>query len=429
MDGGRLRQRNLSAVLSRVHRRGGMTRADLTRELGLNRSTIGDLVIALADAGWVTEVDDAPRLGAGRPSPRVVATDDRLVIAVNPELDAVEVGLVALGGRVLERVRVPAAQPTVEDAVAIAASTARDLAERNPRSRVVAAVAAVPGLVRSDDGLVRVAPHLGWREQPFGTLLAEALGVPATAVNDAQSGCQAELAFGAGSGTRSMVYLNGGASGIGGGIVMDGRLLQGRDGHAGELGHLGIDTDGPRCACGARGCLEAMVDRRAVVRELGLEHPDDAELATAIAESRDHALGALLTAQFGSLRAGLRSIATALNPEMVILGGYLATLWTVVSESERHNALSDALPAVAADLRIEIAALGANRLLIGAAERAWEPLLDDPLGTSGNQASTGTPRDARSPSSASRSSSSTGSLMAPIASRTDSTRVEPITGQ
>jgi predicted NBD/HSP70 family sugar kinase len=380
MDGARLRQHNLAAVLNRLHRDRGMTRADLTRELGLNRSTIGDLVNALVEAGWVTEIDDAPRRGAGRPSPRVVATDEHLVIAVNPELDAVEVGLVGLGGRVLARRRVPVTDPTVEQAVDIAAAAARTLVSEHPGSRVVAAAAAVPGLVRSADGLVRVAPHLGWREQPVGALLGEALGVPATAVNDAQSGCQAELAFGAGVGARSMVYLNGGASGIGGGIVMEGRLLHGRDGHAGELGHLGIDREGPACVCGARGCLEAVVDRSAVVRALGLEHPDDGELAAAITAARDPRLTALLAAQFAGLRAGLRSIATALNPELIVLGGYLATLWTAADHHARTDALADALPAIATDLRIVPAALGANRLLIGAAERAWEPLLDDPLG-------------------------------------------------
>ena len=380
MDGARLRQRNLAAVLTRVHREKGMTRADLTRELGLNRSTIADLVGALVEGGWVTELDDAPRLTAGRPSPRVTPSDDRLVLAVNPELDAVEVGLVGLGGRVLERRRVPVDHPTVEQAVEIAAHTAELLMNSHPDSRIQAAAAAVPGLVRSVDGMVRVAPHLGWREEPVGALLAEALGVPATAVNDAQSGCRAELAFGAGVGATSLVYLNGGASGIGGGIVMSGRLLQGRDGHAGELGHIGIDRDGPACACGARGCLEAVVDRSAVVRALGLEHPDDAELTAALQRAGGSSLTDLLDGQFDGLRAGLRSIATALNPELIILGGYLATLWTIAGAERQRDALAAAMPAIASGLRIETAALGANRLLIGAAERAWEPLLHDPLG-------------------------------------------------
>ena len=376
-----MRQRNLAAVLGLVHRTGGVTRADLTRALGLNRSTIGDLVAALVEARWVDEVDDAPREGVGRPSPRVVPRTDRLVAAINPELDAVEVGLVALGGRVVARQRVPVDSPTINQAVSIAARVVGELAREHPASRIVAAGAAIPGLVRTDDGVVRLAPHLGWRDEPFAAPLAAALGVPVFAANDAQLGCRAELAFGAGQGAQTLVYLNGGASGIGGGIVINGQLVEGRDGHAGEFGHLSIDPDGPPCACGARGCLEALVDRRAVVQSLGLDHPDDAELDAAIDGERAERGAALLAKQVTALGVGLRTIATALNPELIVLGGYLATLWVRAPEAARQQAFATALAPIAAALRVDVAALGANRLLVGAAERAWEPLLDDPLGS------------------------------------------------
>lgn len=381
-DAGRVRQRNLAAVLQLVHHSGGVTRADLTRALGLNRSTIGDLVGALVDAHWVDEVDDAPREGVGRPSPRVVPRAERLVVAVNPELDAVEVALVALGGRVVARRRVVSDYPTIDQAVSITALAARELAAEHPSSRLVAVGAAVPGLVRREDGVVRVAPHLGWSEQPIAAPLASALGVPAHAANDAQLGCRAELAFGAGLGALNLVYLNGGASGIGGGIVTDGRLVEGRDGHAGELGHLGVDPQGPVCACGARGCLEAVVARSQLVEELGLEHPDDDELATALDSALtagDAVVADLVGQQFAGLRSGLRSIATMVNPERMVLGGYLAALWSSVLPVDRESALADALPAIAEGVRIEQAALGSTRLLIGAAELAWDTLLADPL--------------------------------------------------
>ena len=401
MDASRVRQRNLAAVLTLVHRgRGvfgaaptqgitradptqGITRADLTRALGLNRSTIGDLVGELAEHGWVDEVDDAPRQGVGRPSPRVVPRPERLVVAVNPELDAVEVGLVALGGRVVARRRVTIDSPTIEQAVSITARVAvelaADVAVEHPSSRLVAVGAAVPGLVRQEDGLVRFAPHLGWREQPIAAPLATALGLPARAANDAQLGCRAELAFGAGLGARALVYLNGGASGIGGGIVVDGRLALGRDGHAGELGHICVDPNGPVCACGARGCLEAVVARARLVDALSLQHPDDHELAAALAASAAPRVDTIVAEQFAGLRIALRSIATMLNPEAIVLGGYLAALWSQASPAERNHVLAEALSPIGAGVRIEPAALGANRLLIGAAELAWEPLLADPL--------------------------------------------------
>ena len=378
-DAGRVRQRNLAAVLQLVHRSRCVTRADLTRALGLNRSTIGDLVGALVEAHWVDEIDDAPRETVGRPSPRVVPRDDRLVAAINPELDAIDVALVALGGHVVARRRVPIDSPTVDQAVGIAARVVGELAAEHPSSRIVAAGAAVPGLVRTDDGLVRLAPHLEWRETPFAEPLARALGVPAFAANDAQLGCRAELAFGAGLGARTMVYLNGGASGIGGGIVVNGELVEGRDGHAGEFGHLSVDPLGPTCACGARGCFEAVVSRAQLVAALGLEHPDDAELDTAVVAITADAPAAVIAAHQVALRRVLRSIATVLNPELIVLGGYLSTLWAIASPDDRLRALADAVPAIGAEARIELAALGANRLLIGAAELAWADLLADPL--------------------------------------------------
>lgn len=373
-----MRQHNLAAVLQLVHQSRGVTRADLTRALGLNRSTIGDLVAALAEAHWVDEVDDAPREGVGRPSPRVVPRTDRLVAAINPELDSVEVALVALGGRVVARQRVVIDSPTVDQAVSIAARVVGELATEHPSSRVVAAGAAIPGLVRTDDGVVRFAPHLGWREQPFAGPLATALGVPAFAANDAQLGCRAELAFGAGLGARTMVYLNGGASGIGGGIVIGGQLVEGRDGHAGEFGHLSVDPLGPVCACSARGCLEAVVSRAHLVTTLGLEHPDDAELEAALTAADSSVTGPIVSDQFAALRVALRTIATMVNPELIVLGGYLATLWEGVSEHDRSSVLDEALPAIAANVRIEPAALGAHRLLIGAAELAWSTTMANP---------------------------------------------------
>ncbi len=374
-----MRQHNLAAVLQFVHQHRGVTRADLTRALGLNRSTIGDLVAALAEAHWVDEVDDAPREGVGRPSPRVVPRTDRLVAAINPELDSVEVALVALGGRVVARQRVVIDSPTVDQAVSIAARVVGELASEHPSSRVVAAGAAIPGLVRTDDGVVRFAPHLGWREEAFAEPLSRALGVPAFAANDAQLGCRAELAFGAGLGTRTLVYLNGGASGIGGGIVMGGQLVEGRDGHAGEFGHLSVDPLGPVCACGARGCLEAVVSRAHLVATLGLEHPDDAELEAALSAADSSITDPIVADQFAALRIALRTIATMVNPELIVLGGYLATLWAAASTDDRRTVLAEALPAIAAGVRVEPAALGSSRLLIGAGELAWAHVVGDPL--------------------------------------------------
>ena len=385
MDAGKVRQRNLSAVLELVHRQRGITRADLTRALGLNRSTIGDLVSVLAEHGWVHELDDAPRSGVGRPSPRVLPCEDRVVAAINPELDVIDVALVSLGGALVARRRIPASVPSVDDTLRATTETIRELLAEHPDVHLLGAGIAVPGLVRSEDGHVRLAPHLDWHEEPLAARLASGLDVPVAAANDAHLGCRAELSFGAGTGSRSLVYLNGGPSGIGGGIVIDGRPVGGAAGYAGEIGHLSVDAAGPACACGANGCLESLVSREALAAAVGIAHPDDDELEKALAAAiaqegaTPGPVSHEVVRQVRWLAVALRGVVNLLNPELVILGGHLAALWSVTTPSQRNTVLADALPVSASDVRIEVAALGSQRLLVGAAELAWDALIADPL--------------------------------------------------
>lgn len=385
MDAGKVRQRNLSAVLELVHRQRGITRADLTRALGLNRSTIGDLVSVLVEHGWARELDDAPRSGVGRPSPRVLPCENRVVAAINPELDVIDVALVSLGGGLVARRRVPVSLPSVDETVSATAATIGELLAEHPETHLLGAGIAVPGLVRSDDGCVRLAPHLDWHEEPLAARLADALGVPVAAANDAHLGCRAELSFGAGAGAHSLVYLNGGPSGIGGGIVVEGRAVGGAAGYAGEIGHLSVDASGPACACGAHGCLESLVSRAALAAAVGIAHPDDDELekalAAAISEERPTPgpVAREVERQLRWLAIALRGVVNLLNPELVILGGHLAALWSVSTPAQRTSVLAEALPVSARDVRIEVAALGSQRLLVGAAELAWDALIADPL--------------------------------------------------
>ena len=389
MDASKVRQRNLSAVLDLVHRQRGITRADLTRALGLNRSTIGDLVSVLVEHRWVQEVDDAPRSGVGRPSPRVLPCENRVVAAINPELDVIDVALVSLGGALVARRRIPASVPSVEDTVRATTETIRELLAEHPEAQLLGAGIAVPGLVRSEDGCVRLAPHLDWHEEPLAARLASALGVPVAAANDAHLGCRAELAFGAGVGARSLVYLNGGPSGIGGGIVIDGRPVGGAAGYAGEIGHLSVDAEGPSCACGARGCLESLVSREALAAAVGIAHPDDDELEKALRTATEREagepgpVGQEVARQVRWLSIALRGVVNMLNPERVVLGGHVAALWSVTTPSQRAAVLAEALPVSARDVRIEVAALGSQRLLVGAAELAWDALIADPLAVVG----------------------------------------------
>jgi predicted NBD/HSP70 family sugar kinase len=240
---------------------------------------------------------------------------------------------------------------------------------------------AVPGLVRESDGVVRLAPHLEWVDEPFAAELAEATGLPVQAANDARLGANAERLFGAGRGTADLVYLNGGASGIGAGVIVGGRPLTGVDGYAGELGHTLVNSAGARCHCGAIGCLETEVSQRSLLAVLGLASADPDELdraLTAALERGDKDVGAEIDRQLGFLATALRTATNVFNPQLIVLGGFLGSLHAVAPDRLAALVAEQALRASGENLAIVRAELGSRILMIGAAELAFAPLLAAP---------------------------------------------------
>jgi predicted NBD/HSP70 family sugar kinase len=374
-----VRQRNLSEVLGLVHR-GGLSRSQLTTATGLNRSTIAALVGELAELGLVREAEPAASNRVGRPSPVVTASPEVVAFAVNPEIDAVTVGVVGLDGVVQSRIRLETdAVPSAAEAAELAASAiARVRSEQSSRVRVVGVGAAVPGLVRRGSDLVTLAPHLGWVDEPFVDLLREATGLPVSAANDATLGARAESIFGAGRGVGTMVFLNGGASGVGGGVIVDGRPLGGAHGYAGELGHTLVNSCGVACHCGAVGCLETEVSQGRLLAALGRPRGDDDDLDALLQRAQDPAVLAEVERQSGFLAVALRNVINVFTPEVIVLGGFLGALVGVAGERITALATSQALAGARDDVVIRRAALGSRRLMIGAAELAFADLLADP---------------------------------------------------
>lgn len=374
-----VRRANLGQVLRLVHHNGPLSRAQLTAHTGLNRSTVADLVGALVAAQLLEEGDPSPTRRVGRPSPTVSPSTSVAAIALNPEVDAIEVAAVGLGGHVLTRVRqVTGSIPTPARTVDVVEGIVTRWREGELASvRLVGAGAAVPGLVRESDGVVRLAPHLGWREENFGAQLAERLGMPVTVGNDASHGALAEWIFGAARGHDHAVYLNGGASGIGGGLILHGRAISGAGGYAGEWGQNAPSVNDSALRHPG-GVLEDEVNRSRLTALVGLSAPDDDELARALASTNGE-VAAEVQRQQRVLAGALANAINALNPSMIVLGGFLAILYRADPQLLRDYVAEFALAAPMADVTITAAALGADRLHIGAAEAAFAPLFAEPL--------------------------------------------------
>ncbi|MFJ4224086.1 ROK family protein [Microbacterium sp. NPDC089695] len=374
------RPHNLARLLRLVHEQGAQSRAELTETTGLNRSTIADLVAELVRLGLVGESvpDVAGRVG--RPSPVVTASSRVVAIAVNPEIDATEIAAVGLDRSILVRERiVHDAVPTSDEVAAVIAD--RIAAWRDgalAQARIEAVGIAVPGLVRASDGVVRNAPHLRWTDVPLADLVREATGIPVSVDNDATLGAIAEHRYGAGRGIDDVVYLNGGASGIGGGLIIHGIPVTGAGGYAGEFGQNRprISDDADRRT--PDGVLEAEVSRRLLLDAAGIDHADDEMLADALTASEAPAVVREVERQSRVLASALANAVNVLNPAAVVLGGFLATLADIRGEALRDDVAALAMAESAEGLDVRTAALGADRLLIGAAELAFAALLADP---------------------------------------------------
>jgi len=376
-----LRRANLSAVLRAVHVGGATTRAELTRALGLNRSTVGGLTNELMSLGLVAERVSRAGGRSGRPSHLVVPRCDNAVVAVDLQVDRVEVALVALGGTVVaRRSRAhPRGNHDVRQLVGTVSGLAGEVVEAGGDLRWIGVGVSVPGVVRAD-GEVEFAPNLGWVHQPFTALLAERLGGPVQVANDANLGMLAEHLRGAALGHHDAAYLAA-SVGIGGGFLVGGHLLEGTAGYAGEIGHLQVDPGGLPCRCGATGCWETTAGENRLLTLAGRPPGGGAEAVADVlsaAERGEERARRAVDEVSEWCAVGVRAIVNLFNPAVIVLGGSLEQLWQ--HEQARILAAVRRMPVIAPtpSVRVVPAAFGRDSSLLGAAELAFESVLADP---------------------------------------------------
>ena len=249
----------------------------------------------------------------------------------------------------------------------------------------------VPSLVDWDDGVSRWSNHLPLDDLPLRDLMTERLGLPVVVDNDGNLAVLAEHREGAARDCRNAVFLAMG-TGIGGGLVLDGKVYRGSHGYAGEFGHMVVDHDGADCpgACPGRGCLEALASGRAIGvagERVARDAPDSAlgrrlaesgavlgQVVTELAHEGDEAARAVLADVGRRLGAGLTGIVNALDPDVVVIGGGAVTAGDLLLDPAREVVAARALPPVARAVRIVPAQFGEEAGLLGAGLLARELL-------------------------------------------------------
>ncbi len=381
-----VRRANLSAIMRALHEAGPLSRSELVARTGLTRSAIRDLVGELAAAGLVVEEGSAHLGTPGRPSPLVrPEPTGAVVLALEISVDSIAAALVGLGGTVFARGRLdtPRAHTAVDDVVADLLDLAAAIRAGRPDLPAATAIGcAIVGVVRRADGLVAMAPNLGWVDVPLGERLASAFGgdLPVAVANEADLGVLAEHRRGEAVGIDDVLYLSG-EVGVGGGIIVDGRPLTGVAGFGGEVGHVTLDAAGLPCRCGSVGCWETLAGERALLRLAG--YPEDGGRAAvdavlAEADAGVPAARAALDEVGRWLGIGLAGLVNIFNPRLVVLGGLFGRVHPFVRATVDGELDRRALAGSRALVRVVAAGLGVDAPLLGAAELALEPLLADP---------------------------------------------------
>lgn len=302
--------------------RGPTSRADLARSSGFSPASLTRITRTLVDAGLVTETEFAPPVRTGRPSlPMDVDADYAHLIGVNLTKSALHLVRTDLRATIIEQVDVELASTSpVAVAEAIAAAVNAQHA-KDPHLTAVGISLAGPVAPGSD--VVRTSPFLGWRDVPLVSMVRELTDLPTVVENDVRALTAAEHWFGAAAGSADFVLLTIGA-GVGCGMVIDHRLVEGRAGSSGQVGHLPITSSGPLCERGHRGCVRSYLASSAIVSQVAsgtgrqdLSYSDVLRLAaegdrvaSRVIEDAARALGRLVG-----------TMASVCGPEKVLISG------------------------------------------------------------------------------------------------------------
>ena len=309
-----------------------------------------------------------------------------LTIGVDVGGTKVAAGVVDEAGTILARTRRPTPSASPADVEAVIADCVHELREGH---QVEAVGVGAAGFIDADRSRVLVAPNLTWRDEPLRDAVAARVELPVVVENDANAAAWAEHRFGAGRGEDHLVAVTVG-TGIGGGIVLEGRLYRGRFGIGAEFGHLQVVPGGRRCGCGQHGCWEQYCSGRALLREareiadvrpvhgarlleLGGGRPEgiEAREVTQAAQEGDAAAIECFEVLGGWLGQGLADLAAVLDPGVFVIGGGVADAGDLLLEPARR-AYAERLTGTAfrphADLRL--ASMGNDAGLVGAADLA-----------------------------------------------------------
>jgi predicted NBD/HSP70 family sugar kinase len=363
------RRINRDIVLELVRANQPISRADISRQSGLQRSTVSQIVEQLIREKWVCEGSLASRPRGRRPT-LLELNDDLVVIAVDVHPKQATVATVDLKGRLLSRSLVPL---TSDPAASTRLMTDCMLRMRQslPRKIFEGIGISLPGRIDPDTQRLIFAPNLHWPDLDLKKAIEETMDLPVKMENAATACLLAELTFKRIGGIRDIVLVTV-SEGVGAGVFANGRLISGHRGMAGEFGHVTLDPTGILCSCGRRGCWETFASCRAALRYYRELQPPSRVIAfhdlLNLAEEGDPHAAAALAKQALYIGRGLQLIIAALSPSLIYVAGDITSAWhrfgAVIEKEAAKHMLGGALPRILPTHEGEIARLRGAAALV-----------------------------------------------------------------
>ena len=385
-----VRAQNSRLILNLLWTEREISRADLARRTSLSRSTVSSIVTDLLSTSLVQEAHAGFSSGGRRPI--LLQFQDQSSFILGIELGATHVSCVLTDLRCNVRASWSAPAPVREEPevalkkMTMAVRSVLAAGGVHP-SQVLGIGVAVPSPVdkeRTGELLSLILPK--WEGYNIASHLEDSFKRPVFVDNDANLGALAELWWGAGSAAKDLAYIKV-ATGIGAGLIIDGRIFRGSGGIAGEIGHTSIDPNGPQCVCGLRGCLATFIGTPAllerakdILRATGSNRPAPVSIDELVNAALDGEPSSVELMRYtgSKLGIGIANMLNLLNPEMVVLGGGIARAGDLVLDTVHKTIRSLSLPASISNTEIRTTGLNEWGIAVGAATLVLQGALDTP---------------------------------------------------
>ncbi len=375
-------------VFATILTRGPLSRRDVARLTGLSASTVTKAVKPLLAAGYLVEGAEEVE-GPGRPiTPLTVNTGRHYVLGVKV-MEHEAVGVVAdPQGRVLASLRRALRDRTVDGLLDDVAQLMEDLYAVQPEfaAETEGLGVCLGGHVDGRTGTLRYSPFFAWRDVELARLLEARTGLATVVENDVNALAVAEQWFGAGRDVDNFAVVTVGA-GIGCGLIVDGALVHGASGMAGELGHVTVEPDGHECRCGKRGCLETVASDESILHAVG--HANSIAEAVELARSGDEAASAAFARAGDAIGRAVSTLVNLIEPERIVFSGEGVVASDLLMDSVAAAIGRHAFGSAAEGLELVTRPLGDETWARGAAVNALRHLIARPATRVGSIASKG----------------------------------------